>query len=288
MPVSSGSSRSLPLARRITPSGSQRGSAQVTSRVAMMRYAVAAVVLAVLAPVLAAGSAQAATAYRYWGYYQYAKGAWQYAQTGPDGTKPADGAVEGWRFAVSDGSVPRLPRVTPDFAATCGAQSAPAGKKRVLVVVDAGRPADSPDGTTAEVPVVQKCAVVDTAATGAQVLAAVAAVRVGNAMTCGIDGYPATGCSDAVGTLTAAMKAPDTAPLPAATTTTPEATSASSGTSPGTPAATGTTAPAENPAASTNNITPAILGIVALLVMAAVALTLVRRNRTTGPGDPDA
>lgn len=282
MPVNSGSSRSL------SPASVRRATARpVSVRPVSVRYAVAALIVAVLAPVLAAASAQAATAYRYWGYYQYAKGAWQYAQTGPDATKPADGDIEGWRFAVSDGSVPRLPRVTPDFAATCGAQAAPAGKKRVLVVIDAGRPADSPDGTTAEIAPVQKCAVVDTAATGAQVLAAVASVRVGNAMTCGIDGYPATGCSDAVGNQTAAMKAPDTAPAPAATTS--EGTTSGSPSTPATPAASATTTTAaENPAASSNNITPAILGVVALLVMAAIATTVIRRNRATGPGDPDA
>ena len=55
--------------------------------------------------------------YQYWGYYQLANGAWTFAQKGPAETNPADGSVEGWRWAITEesGTPPRNPRVTPAF-----------------------------------------------------------------------------------------------------------------------------------------------------------------------------
>ena len=76
-----------------------------------------------LAGVLAAltiAPAQAA-AYRYWGFYQLTDGAWAYAQKGPDQTIPADGSVEGWRFAVGDESRHAVPRAVLTFDALCAA-----------------------------------------------------------------------------------------------------------------------------------------------------------------------
>ena len=67
------------------------------------------------------------------------------------------------------------PRPSPDI---CGATPAKAGSKRVGVVIDAGRPADAETGATPPAPVAQ-CAVVDARASGAEVLSAVASVRVG-------------------------------------------------------------------------------------------------------------
>jgi hypothetical protein len=165
----------------------------------------AALMVALVAP---AGSASAAT-YRYWGYYQLQNGAWAFATKGPDQTTPADGAVEGWRFAIGTEGSTRLPRVTTTFDEVCGPTKAVSGKKRVAVVIDYGRPADTEDGSAPPAPVA-RCGSVDTAATGAEVLAAVATVRAQGGLVCGIDGEPATGCGGEVKDVSAAAKAPDT------------------------------------------------------------------------------
>ena len=162
-------------------------------------------VLAVLIP---AGAAQAA-AYRYWGYYQLNGTTWSFATKGPDQTTPADGSVEGWRFAVGTASSTRYPRATPTFDDLCGHTKAATGEKRVAVVIDYGRAADTADNSEPPKPV-GKCAVVATAATGLEVLSKVAEVRSAKGLICGIDGFPASGCGDAVKTVPAAAKAPDT------------------------------------------------------------------------------
>ena len=161
-----------------------------------------------VALVVPAGSASAA-AYRFWGYYQLTGSSWAFAQKGPADTTPKDGAVEGWRFAVSDETTPRFPRATPTFAALCGGTAAKAGSKRVGVVIDSGRPADAEGGATPPAPQ-GACAVVDTTASGAEVLATVASVRVDKGLTCAINGYPATGCGAEVKQVPAAAKAADT------------------------------------------------------------------------------
>jgi hypothetical protein len=177
---------------------------------------VAGVLVALVVP---AGSASAA-AYRYWGYYQLS-GTWQFAPKGPDQTKPADGSVEGWRFAVAGESDTRAPRVTTTFDAVCGDTKADPAKKRVAVVIDYGRPADQEDGSTPPAPVA-KCASVPTAASGSEVLAAVATVRADKGLVCALDGRPATGCGSPVKDVSAAAAAPDTP-----TTLAPKASQAS-------------------------------------------------------------
>jgi hypothetical protein len=154
-------------------------------------------VVAALTLVLPAPAAQAA-AYRYWGYYTWTDGAWTFAQTGPDQSEPADGSVEGWRFAVTtEAGSPRVPRADGDFDAICAGTAAAEGRKRVAVVVDAGLPSDAPEGATPPEPR-GACASVPEAASGAEVLAAVATARVEGALVCAVDGYPETGCGEEV------------------------------------------------------------------------------------------
>ena len=162
-----------------------------------------AAVAALAFGLLTAAPAHAAT-FQYWGYYQLTNGAWVFAQKGSGETNPADGSVEGWRWAIAEesGTPPRTPRVTPTFGQVCDATDAQSGMKRVAVVLDYGRAVDG-DGTSTPPDVAAECAVVPTAATGAEVLAAVAAVRNGTTgLVCGINGYPATGCGGAVASLT--------------------------------------------------------------------------------------
>lgn len=143
-------------------------------------------------------AAQADDAFRYWGYYQWDGDAWAFAPTGPSDNTPADGDVEGWRWAA-EGSDPRLPRAAGDFELICGGTTAGDGEKRVALVLDFGSADDAEDG--AEPPQARgACAVVAEGATSADALAAASGdVRYGDSgLVCGIAGYPATGCGGPV------------------------------------------------------------------------------------------
>src|SRR5262245_47823835 len=91
--------------------------------------------------------AHAVDGYRFWGYYQWTAGKWAFSPKGPGQIVPADGSVEGWRFAVAPETISRTPRANGDFAAICAAAPAEAGKKRVALVIDPGTPQDAPSGT---------------------------------------------------------------------------------------------------------------------------------------------
>lgn len=163
-----------------------------------MRRLLFAVVAGLLLSLTATTAAQAASGFRFWGYYQWTGGKWAFATKGAAQTVPADGSVEGWRFAVAPETISRLPRADGDFAKICAAAPAEQGKKRVALIIDGGLPADAPAGGT---PIAPRgvCVVTAPASTGAQILAAAATVRTGTGgLTCGIDGYPATGCGEAV------------------------------------------------------------------------------------------
>lgn len=156
-----------------------------------------------------AGTAHAA-GYRYWSFWENDGATWTYATQGPALARPADGAVNGFRFAVSaDSQDAAKPRETADFAAVCGSTPAKSGSKRVAVVVDPGTEADAPDGEKPPAPLAE-CARVDTEATSADALAAVAKPLRYNsdALLCGITGYPKSGCGEPI---------PDTGPTPTPT-----------------------------------------------------------------------
>jgi hypothetical protein len=175
--------------------------------------AAVSVVALLAAPALAGAVTASATAtntpaYRYWGYYELSNGQWQFAQTGSDQTNPADGSVEGWRFAVSGAEDSRPPRATPTFDEICGDTAAKDGSKRVGVVIDYGRAADGDGGAQPPQPRAE-CAVVPTDASGSDVLAAVAETRVDKGLTCGVDGYPAKGCGEPVNQVSPEAQAQD-------------------------------------------------------------------------------
>ena len=110
-----------------------------------VRRLLATVASTLLALGAVAGPAEAA-AYRYWSYWHGEDGRWTYATTGPGGRQPADGAVEGWRFAVSPEGGGVGPRQPADFRAVCAGVPAEEGTKRVALVVDFGTPQDAPPG----------------------------------------------------------------------------------------------------------------------------------------------
>jgi len=157
-------------------------------------------VLAVLASLtgLALTAAPAsAESYRYWGYYHLTDGAWEFATTGNDGFTPEDGAVEGYRFAVAAPTDTRLPRAVATFDEICGETPVAEAQKRVAVLIDFGRDVDAQEGATPP-DAKASCAVVPNEATGADVLAKVAELRIEEGLVCAVDGYPEAGCADTV------------------------------------------------------------------------------------------
>ncbi|MEU6842338.1 SCO2322 family protein [Streptomyces sp. NPDC046716] len=165
------------------------------SRAARLALAllVAVLGLAVAAPAQAAG-------YRYWSFWENDGGSWTYATMGPGQSRPSDGDVEGFRFAVSaDSKDATKPRGAADFDAVCGDTGAQDGKKRVAVVIDFGTAEDAPDGETPP-KARTACARVGEDATAADALAAVAKpLRYdSSALLCAISGYPKSGCGEQV------------------------------------------------------------------------------------------
>ncbi len=192
---------------RTTPANTGRRHGRRARPAVLVVFAAIAAIAALVLPAQAAHAAN----YTYWGYYQVVAGKWSFYQVGPDKSAPKDGAVEGWRWAVDDGTgkTPRTPRALPSFTDVCAATAVATGKKRVAVVIDYGRGADG-DGSTAPPAPLARCASVATTATGSEVLAAVADVRTAKGLVCGLNGYPASGCGGEVATLTDAQKAADT------------------------------------------------------------------------------
>ncbi|AXE26215.1 hypothetical protein C0216_24600 [Streptomyces globosus] len=165
--------------------------------------AAAAALLSVPALLLASAPAHAA-GYRYWSYWDgAAAGGWQYAQVGPSMARPADGSVQGFRFAVSADAAAQAaqPRTPADFTAVCAATPAAEGRKRIAVVVDFGVPADAPAGEAPPQDAPRTaCAQVAPDASAAEALAAVAKpLRYdGSALLCAISGYPRQGCGEQI------------------------------------------------------------------------------------------
>jgi hypothetical protein len=181
--------------------------------------------LAASAPLFLGGAqAQASTSYRYWAYYLGASsGGWNYASRGPATDFPADGDVQGWRFAVQAESADLPPRAAPNFASLCSSTAPVAGRIRVGVVIDFGTATDAPAGDPPPAGPVVGCVVVPAGASGIAVLdAAVGSggVRIGTGsdtgLVCGIAGYPRAECAVAV----ANPKPPAPTPSASATATT--------------------------------------------------------------------
>jgi hypothetical protein len=157
--------------------------------------------MSVAAGLFAAPAAHAA-GYRYWSFWQADGESWAYATQGPATTRPEDGEVSGFRFSVSaDSADSAEPRTAPRFAELCAGTPAKEGTKRVGVVVDFGTAEDAPPGESPPAPDRRTaCARIDTSATSADALAAVAKPLRYNsaALLCAISGYPEAGCGEQV------------------------------------------------------------------------------------------
>ncbi|GAB3048900.1 hypothetical protein GCM10027053_04170 [Intrasporangium mesophilum] len=231
---------------------------------------VLALLVAAFLGALTVAPAQAA-AYRFWGFYQLENGAWVFAQKGPDQTVPADGSIDGWRYAVGDESSSRFPRAVMTFEQVCGSTAPQAGSKRVAVVVDFGRPADSENAATPPEPKAV-CAVVPEKGTSTEVLKAAGELRVEKGLICSVAGYPASGCGGEVKEVSAEAKAADTAVTIAAPAASTSATPS-------------TTAPADaaaQPASSSSGGSTAAYLIVGLALLALIAYLVYRARSRAG------
>lgn len=165
-----------------------------------VRFRRAALLVMAALTLLATAAPAEAAGYRYWSFWERDGSRWTYATQGPATARPDDGAVEGFRFAVSeDSGDASQPRGTADFGTICADTAAVRGKKRVGLVIDFGTAADAP---SAQRPPVRRtaCAVVPDDATAADALAAVAKpLRYDtNALLCAIGGYPEKGCGEEI------------------------------------------------------------------------------------------
>lgn len=232
-------------------------------------FAMSVLVLLGLACSVVWTTAAQASAYRYWTYWQGTGNGWSFATAGPAALIPADGSVEGWRFAVTTqaGRAGDTPRNPPQFDAICADTPAAADRKRVALVIDAGTSDAAPEGQAPPV-AVATCVVASPDATGYQVLRSVATVRTEGGLVCGIAGYPAGECAPVVEdptSTTSPASGPAPTPLPVATASAAIATQSA-------------TAMATQQDSENTSGTPWITLIVAG-VAAVVALLLWRRQR---------
>ena len=160
-------------------------------------------------------SSNAATGYRYWGYFQAQGGAtsWTAAMTGPS-VEVKDGDVEGWTFVFSNNDIPAIaPMMDPDFATLCDGIPETAGKVRVGLVVDFGDASIAPSGET-PMEFFSDCVVVPTGSVGLDVLKSALDVRAGESgLICGIAGYPAQECGAEIEAPTAQEAVTTSAPI---------------------------------------------------------------------------
>ena len=152
--------------------------------------------LLIITSSLSISSSNAATGYRYWGYFQAQGGAtsWTAAMTGPS-VEVKDGDVEGWTFVFSNNDIPAVsPMMEPDFATLCEGTPEASGKVRVGLVVDFGAGNIAPEGETPR-EFFSDCVVVPAGSVGLDVLEAALDVRASESgLICGIAGYPAQEC----------------------------------------------------------------------------------------------
>ncbi|MFI1247878.1 SCO2322 family protein [Streptomyces anulatus] len=188
-----------PVVARLRPPAAARLRNPAVARLRNPLVALLAALVAASAVLLGAGSAEAA-GYRYWSFWDGNGKNWEYATQGPSLLRPDDGAVQGFRFAVSEDSGDAAqPRRAPDFGAICADTPAKDGQKRVALVIDPGTAADAPDREKPPAPRTA-CARVAPDASSAEALASVAKpLRYdSSAMLCAISGYPKSGCGEQV------------------------------------------------------------------------------------------
>ena len=229
-----------------------------------------AIALVLLAIGLTCAPPATAAAFRYWTYLHAPAATWVFATDGPATAVPADGAVDGWRFAVTTqaGSSADTPSVTPTFEALCGATAPISGSKRVGLVIDPGPAAIAPTGQ-APPRTIATCVVVPVDATGFDVLTKVAPVRTDGGLICSLAGYPTGECAPVLGD----DEAQAIAQALAAASTSPASPSA---------AQTVTVMTADTVVGPDSGSPLATIAVAGLLLVAAASWAVIRRRRNRG------
>ncbi|MEE1928555.1 SCO2322 family protein [Streptomyces sp. TRM 70351] len=215
-----------------------------------------------------------ADGYRYWSFWLRGADGWSYATEGPGTQRPDDGAVLGFRFAVSEeaGSAAE-PRGAAAFAEVCAGTQPRAGHKRVALVIDPGTAADAPGGARPPGPR-EECARIPGDGTAADALAAAAPpLRYdANALLCAIAGYPASGCGERIGA--DGGGGPDTGSA--------DGSGPDSGSGPGDGSASADGSASGDGSADDagSPVLPLAGGVVAVLALAVAALWQARRRRS--------
>lgn len=147
---------------------------------------------------LLAVPAQADPGSRYWSTWTGDGSGWQTPGAGPRTQVLPDGASIGLRYSLvsRDATEGRQPRSLPDFATHCADAVGEPGTKRIAVVVDHGRPEESPtprDQAAAQVEAT--CATVPVDFTTEQTLQSVLAIEDSGQGICRVAGHPADGCA---------------------------------------------------------------------------------------------
>ena len=234
--------------------------------------ALSVLLLALLVVTGTARTADAADGYKYWNYFHVENGKYVFAETGPADVTPKDGAVEAYRYGVSStaaGITPRTAATTYTAEDICQGTKAESGQKLVGVLIDYGTTDDAESGETPPEPRAV-CAAVPTAANGAQVLDAVADVRIEKTLTCGIDGYPVKGCSVTVkNPPAAASEAPVDFAMPKPASATSDSGSSDS-------------AASESDDSSDDGAPWALVGVGVLVVLLAAGGFVLSRRRSSG------
>ncbi|MDP9443672.1 MAG: SCO2322 family protein [Actinomycetota bacterium] len=229
-----------------------------------------AATVAILAALIAVPApAKAADGFQYWGYYHLRDGEWQFATKGANAITPKDGAVEGYRFAISTVDQARPPRVETTFDEICGGTDAAAGQKRIGIVLDYGTADEAPQGRRLPESRPQgHCAVVPERFSTQQALESVADLRIQDGLICAIDGFPVTGCGEEVTDVEIPAQEPTLA-LQVADHADESSSAAGDGSA------------GDGAAAATGGSVPWSLVAVAvvLVVLAAAAVLLARRRR---------
>ena len=202
--------------------------------------------MAVILTVMSVAPVAHAVQYEYWSYWHATDGAWTFSGVGPASVVPADGSVEGWRFAVSDVQGREAPafEATTAFDTVCADAAVPPPEaKRVALIIDTGA------GVTTS------CEVINAEATGYDILTSTHELRTERGFVCAVDGIPEHGCGDVVDD---ASSTPTAKPTPSSSTSptsspTPTPTRSATATAPPSDA---TTEPGPEPSSAPANASP--------------------------------
>ena len=165
-----------------------------------MRLGLLSMVAVIFTAAIGTAAPAHAVEYQYWSYWRVSDGAWKFSGVGPASTKPMDGDVEGWRFAITGVNGRVAPAADPATAfdsACADVAPPPPDAKRVALVLDPGAVEDAPEGTTPPA-LATRCVVISADASGYDVLTANDELRTERGFVCAIDEYPPNGCGDVI------------------------------------------------------------------------------------------